>query len=155
MMMARRWLTSIVSVAAFATAGLLPAAGAERVLVPTRVIYPGEAIDPTALKELVLIEGKVAPPQMAVTLPDLQGKVAKRTLLPGRYVPVNALREAYLFEKGVSVQMLFVAGGLTIAATGVTMEPGSIGDEVKVRNVDSGKILSGVVMADGTIRVGG
>jgi flagella basal body P-ring formation protein FlgA len=36
----------------------------------------------------------------------------------------------------------------------VTLEPGSAGDLVKVRNIDSGKILSGTVMADGSIRVG-
>lgn len=153
--MARRWLNGTLGVAIFAAAGMLPAAAAERVLVPTRVIYPGETIDASSLKELVLIEGKTAPSEMAVALPDLQGKITKRTLLPGRYVPASALREAYLFEKGVSVQMLFVAGALTIAATAVTLEPGSVGDQVKVRNVDSGKILSGVVMSDGTIRVGG
>ncbi len=70
-------------------------------------------------------------------------------------MPFNALRDAYLFEKGVSVQMMFVAGALSIAATGVTLEPGSVGDQIKVRNIDSGKILTGIVMADGTIRVGG
>ena len=51
--------------------------------------------------------------------------------------------------------MVFVAGALTISATAVTLQPGAAGDQVKVRNVDSGKILSGTVMADGTIRVGG
>jgi flagella basal body P-ring formation protein FlgA len=90
-----------------------------------------------------------------VALVDLEGKIAKRTLLPGRYVPVNALRDAYLVEKGAAVEMVFVAGGLTISAGAVTLQPGSAGDQVKVRNIDSGKILSGTVMADGTIRVGG
>jgi flagella basal body P-ring formation protein FlgA len=36
----------------------------------------------------------------------------------------------------------------------VALQPGAAGDLVKVRNVDSGKIFSGTVMADGTIRVG-
>ncbi|TIW44389.1 MAG: flagella basal body P-ring formation protein FlgA, partial [Mesorhizobium sp.] len=48
-----------------------------------------------------------------------------------------------------------VAGGaLTISASGVTLQPGAAGDLVKVRNVDSGKIISGTVMGDGTIMVG-
>ncbi|MCB1465922.1 MAG: flagella basal body P-ring formation protein FlgA [Rhizobiaceae bacterium] len=34
------------------------------------------------------------------------------------------------------------------------LESGSAGDFVRVRNVDSGKILSGVVANDGTVRVG-
>ena len=36
----------------------------------------------------------------------------------------------------------------------MTLQPGAAGDLVKVRNIDSGKILSGTVMADGTVRVG-
>jgi len=35
----------------------------------------------------------------------------------------------------------------------VTLQPGAAGDLVKVRNIDSGKIFSGTVMADGSIRV--
>ncbi|TGQ97912.1 flagellar basal body P-ring formation chaperone FlgA, partial [Mesorhizobium sp. M4B.F.Ca.ET.200.01.1.1] len=85
---------------------------------------------------------------------ELQGKIAKRTLLPGRYIPSAAIREAWLVEQGAAVQVFFVAGGLTITATAVTLQPGSAGDFIKVRNSDSGKILSGTVMADGTIQVG-
>ncbi|TGS51712.1 flagellar basal body P-ring formation protein FlgA, partial [Mesorhizobium sp. M1D.F.Ca.ET.183.01.1.1] len=61
---------------------------------------------------------------------------------------------AWLVEQGASVQVYFTAGALTISATAVTLQPGAAGDLVKVRNVDSGKIISGTVMADGSIRVG-
>ena len=74
---------------------------------------------------------------------ELIGKVAKRTLLPGRFVPLAAVRDAYLVQQGAPVQMMFVEGGLTISATAVTLEPGSAGDVVKVRNADSGKVLTG------------
>ena len=50
--------------------------------------------------------------------------------------------------------MLYTEGNLVITATAVTLEPGSTGDIVKVRNMDSGRVFSGIVMADGTIRVG-
>ena len=36
----------------------------------------------------------------------------------------------------------------------VPLQPGSAGDLVKVRNLDSGAVFTGTVMADGTIRVG-
>jgi flagella basal body P-ring formation protein FlgA len=141
-----------------ATALLLAAAQAvagEAVLVPNRVIYPGETVEAEALKTVILAEGKVAPEGAAVALADLEGKVARRTLLPGRYVKVNALRETYLVEKGVPVEMVFVSGGLSISATAVSLQAGAAGDMVKLRNADSGKIVSGIVMADGTVRVGG
>jgi flagellar basal body P-ring formation protein FlgA len=126
----------------------------ETVLIPNRVIYPGETIELAALKQVTLIPGKHKPDAMATRPEDLEGKIAKRTLLPGRYIPAGAIRDAWLVEQGASVQVLFTAGALTISATGVTLQPGAAGDLVKVRNVDSGKIISGTVMADGTIKVG-
>jgi flagella basal body P-ring formation protein FlgA len=132
----------------------LPALAQETVLIPKRVIYPGETVSAEALKEVTLKPGKQAPEAVAITLAELEGKVAKRTLLTGRYIPLSSLREAYLVERGAAVEVVFVSGALTISASAVTLEPGSAGDLVKVRNIDSGKILSGTVMADGSIRVG-
>ncbi|MBZ9813777.1 flagellar basal body P-ring formation chaperone FlgA [Mesorhizobium sp. CA7] len=126
----------------------------EAVLIPNRVIYPGETIEPASLKQVTLIPGKHKPDGMATRSEELQGKVAKRTLLPGRYIPVTAIRDAWLVEQGASVQVYFTAGSLTISAAGVTLQPGAAGDQIKIRNTDSGKIISGTVMADGTIKVG-
>jgi flagella basal body P-ring formation protein FlgA len=132
----------------------LPAMADEVVLIPSRVIYPGETISLAALKEVTLLPGRHKPDAVITTEQDLDGKIAKRTLLPGRYIPANAVREAWLVEQGASVQVYFIAGGLSISATAVTLQPGAAGDLVKVRNIDSGKVFSGTVMADGTIRVG-
>ncbi|SDA70258.1 flagella basal body P-ring formation protein FlgA [Mesorhizobium qingshengii] len=125
----------------------------EVVLIPNRVIYPGETIELAALKQVTLMAGKHKPDAVATRAEELNGKIAKRTLLPGRYIPATAIREAWLVEQGAAVQVFFIAGGLTISATAVTLQPGAAGDLVKVRNIDSGKILSGTVMADGSIRV--
>ncbi|KQZ87010.1 flagellar biosynthesis protein FlgA [Mesorhizobium sp. Root157] len=135
-------------------AGGAPALAQEVVLIPDRVIYPGETIVPGALRQVTLVPGKHSPDAVATKLGELDGKVAKRTLLPGRYIPVNAIRDTWLVEQGAAVQVYFAAGGLTISATAVTLQSGAAGDLVKVRNIDSGKIFSGTVMADGTVRVG-
>ena len=126
----------------------------EIVLIPHRVIYPGETIELAALKQVTLIPGKHKPDAMATLAEELQGKVAKRTLVPGRYIPVAAIRDAWLVEQGASVQVYFTVGALTISAACITLQPGAAGDLIKIRNVDSGKIISGTVMADGTIQVG-
>jgi flagella basal body P-ring formation protein FlgA len=141
---------------ALAVLSATPAFAQERqvVLVPNRVIYPGETIDLSALREVALKPGRAAPDATAILPGQLEGKVARRTLLPGRYVQAASIRQPYLVEQGAAVQVLFVAGSLTIAASAVTLQPGSAGDMVKVRNLDSGKILTGIVMADGTVRVG-
>jgi flagella basal body P-ring formation protein FlgA len=143
-----------------AAAGLALLAGAgtasaqEIVTIPSRVIYPGETINAEALKEVVLREGKVPPAAVAMAMTDVEGKVARRTLLPGRYIALSSVRDAYLIDRGAEVQIVFISGPLTITAAAVTLEPGSVGDLVKARNIDSGKVVAGTVMADGSIRVG-
>lgn len=134
--------------------GGAPALAQEVVLIPNRVIYPGESIVPGSLRQVTLVPGKQKPDAVATRLEELDGKIAKRTLLPGRYIPVNAIRDTWLVEQGAPVQVYFASGGLTISATAVTLQSGAAGDLVKVRNIDSGKVFSGTVMADGTIRVG-
>jgi flagellar basal body P-ring formation protein FlgA len=145
-------------IAAFAALALcawsLPAAAQEFGVIPSRTIYPGETIPADALKMARVRKGKPATVAFAQEPGELVGKVAKRTLLPGRFVPLTSVREAFLIQKGAAVQVLFVQEGLTISLTAVTLEAGSAGDLVKVRNTDSGAIFSAVVMADGTVRVG-
>ena len=63
-------------------------------LIPNRVIYPGETIELAALKQVTLMAGKHKPDAVATRAEELIGKIAKRTLLPGRYIPATAIREA-------------------------------------------------------------
>jgi len=148
---------STCKVALLAAAVMAASAGMalaqEIVFIPNRVIYPGETITMDSLKEVTLKPGKIIPPAVAIAPIDLDGKVAVRTLLPGRYIQANGIREPWVVERGASVQMIFVSGGLTISAAAITLQPGAAGEFIKVRNVDSGKVLTGTVMADGSIMV--
>lgn len=145
----------IMALVAGLAVGVVGLAAAEDVvLVPNRTIYVGETVSQSALREVVLKPGKRIPDGVAFRFEDLDGKVARRTLLPARYIPVSSLREAWLVEQGAPVQVLFEAGSLKITVTAMCLQSGSAGDLVKVRNMDSGKVFSGVVANDGTVRVG-
>jgi flagellar basal body P-ring formation protein FlgA len=134
--------------------GAAPAIAEDVVLVPTRTIYPGDTISLDALREVMLKPGKRIPADVAYRPDELDGKVARRTLLPSRYIPVNSIREAYLVDQGAPVQVIFEAGALQISATAICLQPGSAGDIVKVRNLDSGKVFTAIVTGTGTVRVG-
>jgi flagella basal body P-ring formation protein FlgA len=139
---------------AFVSAVPLGGAAAQDVApVPTRVIYPGETITSGAIQEAKLKRGSRLTSDMAASAEELIGKVSRRTLLPGRTIPLSALREVYLVESGKPVEVRFVAGGLIIATTAVPLQDGSAGDMIKVRNMDSGTVFMGVVLADGSIQV--
>ena len=86
---------------------------------------------------------------------QIDGMVAKRTLLPGKLIPLSSVREAYLVEAGTPVRVNYVEGALQISTVGVPLQPGAAGDVVRVRNSESGAVLTGTVMVDGTIKVGG
>lgn len=123
--------------------------------VPLTVIYPGEVID-----ESMIVERSVAAPRVGryLMVPEksaLVGKVARRTLLPGRPVPAIAVEIPDLVARGAAVRIVFHEGGLMIQAQATALEPGSAGDLIRVRNRGSGRTLDATVQADGTVRVGG
>ena len=86
---------------------------------------------------------------------DLIGKVARRTLLPGRAIPLQALDNPRLIRNGSIVKMVYVDGGLWIETDGAALQDGAIGDVIRLRNVDSGIAIEGRVQADGTVLVSG
>jgi flagella basal body P-ring formation protein FlgA len=83
----------------------------------------------------------------------LDGKVARRTLLPGRMIPTGSVRDAWIVEPGKPVRVVYMQGGLEIALSAIALQAGAAGDVVRLRNADSGSIFAGTVMEDGTVRV--
>nr|WP_244426324.1 flagellar basal body P-ring formation chaperone FlgA [Rhizobium sp. PDO1-076] len=121
-------------------------------VVPTQIIYPGETISAAQVNEV-----EVTNPNLtggyARTKAEVVGMVSKRTLLPGRTIPTSGLREAFAIKRGASVRLTFAIGNMVISAAGTPMVDATVGEVIKVRNIDSGTIVTGTVMADGTVQV--
>ncbi len=145
-------LAIAVAVTMLVGAGSPVLAGMGTAVVPTTTIYPGEEITSSKVDEVDVTNPNLAG-EYARTSGEVLGMVAKRTLLPGRTIPPSALRDAFAVTRGSPVRLVFVLGGLSIAATGSPLDNAAVGDVIKVRNVDSGVTVSGTVMADGTVQV--
>jgi flagella basal body P-ring formation protein FlgA len=147
-----RWVASV----SIAIAGMaLPAAaeaGMGYAVVPTTIIYPGDPISGTQLQEVEVTNPNLAG-GYAKSIDQVQGMVSKRTLLPGRTISLSSLREPYTVTRGSTVRLILAIGQMTISAAGTPLEDGATGQVVKARNMDSGVIVSGTVLADGTIHV--
>ncbi|MYZ46978.1 flagellar basal body P-ring formation chaperone FlgA [Propylenella binzhouense] len=148
-----RFVSLALLLAAFAWPGGPAAAQSLQLPVPAMTIYPGDVIEPA------FVTSRTFPASMLVrgAAPNLEaviGKVARRTLLPEQPIPVNALGEPNIIARGASVQVVFREGGLVITAYGSALEPGRVGDVVRVRNIDTGLVIFGVIQSDGTVRVG-
>lgn len=151
----QRAITLAARAALVIGAALVPAlawAGTGVAIVPERTIYPGETLTHEMLRAVEVINPNLAP-GYANTVAEVAGLVTTRTLLPGRTIPVNALREAWAVERGSAVKLVFAHKGLVITAQGTPMKNAAIGEVVRARNIESGIVISGTVMNDGTIRV--
>jgi len=139
-------------VAIGATSG---AVSADEMLVPATkvVIYPGDIVGDDALEDVPLSRAGMGGP-FALSRIDVVGKTARRTLLPGRAIPLAAVDNPRLIRNGAEVTMVYIEGALTITTTGAALQDGALGETVKVRNTDSGVTIHGQVRADGSILVG-
>ncbi len=127
-------------------------AGRGTAVVPQRTIYPGEEVLAELVREVEVTNPNLRGGYAEITS-EVVGKVTTRTLLPGRTIPVAALRESWTVERGKPVQLVFNGSGLTITAMGTPLENAVIGDFIRVRNTETGVIISGTVMQNGSIQV--
>ncbi|WP_371077240.1 MULTISPECIES: flagellar basal body P-ring formation chaperone FlgA [unclassified Sinorhizobium] len=156
MMVRRRKIArGLVLSAATVVAVLAPVvanAGMGYAVVPTEVIYPGETVTGARVEEVEVTNPNLAG-DYAKSIDQVVGRVTKRTLLPGRTISVSALREAYTVTRGSKVRLVFNVGNMTISAAGTPLEDATTGQVIRARNMDSGIIVSGTVLADGTVHV--
>jgi flagella basal body P-ring formation protein FlgA len=151
----RCWLRAAAVCMAIAPAAALAASpGATSIPVPTVTILQGDVVS-----EELLVEQSVVASEKVLrnyfTLRDaVVGKVARRVLPRGHAIPINALREPFLFKEGERVVLVFTTGGLSIEASGVALQPGVLGSLVSVRNADTGVIIRGLVQSNGSVQVG-
>jgi len=123
-------------------------------LVPMKTIYPGQVISDTGLGEKNFYIKKQAIQLYVTDIAQVLNKVAKRTLIAGKPIAVSAIAEPILVERGQSVKLVFRSDSLMITGVGISLQAGSKGDFIKLRNADSGVTISGIVLADGSVEVG-
>ncbi|MEI2734114.1 MAG: flagellar basal body P-ring formation chaperone FlgA [Rhodoblastus sp.] len=129
-------------------------AGAEEIVLPTPVatIYPGEIIRDGMLYDVAvdIRDGRNA----VRTRGELIGRVAKRTLFIGKPIGVSAIDEPQTISNGSPVQIVYEQPGISISATGLALQSARAGDPIRVRNVETGLVVTGVVSVTGIVMVG-
>jgi flagella basal body P-ring formation protein FlgA len=84
---------------------------------------------------------------------DATGKVAKTTLVPNRPIDMSRLREPWLIEASRPVRIYFRANGVVIGGEAIPLQSAHAGDIIPARNRSTGRVVSGLVMPDGTLEV--
>jgi len=122
------------------------------VLVMRRAVGRGENI---AVGDVV-VQSRVLPGLTSayVARPaDLAGRLTRRPIPEGTAITADALDAPLLIHRGQSVVLTARAGGLEVRAPGMAMADAAAEQRVRVRNLNSLKIIEGVADTAGVVRV--
>lgn len=81
------------------------------------------------------------------------GMTARRTLRAGEVVKPTWMEAPVAVERGAAVALEAVRGGITVTAVGTAMANGHVGDQIKVRNNQSNRVVDGRVIAPGKVQI--
>ena len=119
--------------------------------VAQRYISPGEHIGPTDFK-MTEVDVTFAKDGLA-NEKDLMGQVAGRPLMLHQPIFKGDLKKEILITRGQSVRTVLGDPSFEIESQGIAEEPGSLGDVIKVKTADSQKVLGGVVVEKGVVKL--
>ncbi|MEP9375422.1 flagellar basal body P-ring formation chaperone FlgA [Aquabacter sp. CN5-332] len=123
--------------------------------VPNVTIHVGEIITDAMLQDRSYSSALIERYSVATNRASLIGRVAKRVLVAGNPIPANAVGSAKVITRGVAATIVFEEGGLSIRAVGMPLESGTTGAVIRLKNLDSGQVITGIVQSDGSVKVGG
>lgn len=138
---------------AMCLSGLAVRAGTIDLPVPRQTIPAGTEISHQDLVERKFPSRTAQQFAVSVHRSELVGMVARRTLLPGQPIPARSVEKPVLVRRGEPARLEFREQGLVIIMQVEALQNGGAGSFVRVRNIDSGLVVSGRVQEDGTIRV--
>ena len=98
----------------------------------------------------------VAPETVSGSLTDIAdviGMEARVAIYQGRPIRQADLGPPAIIDRNQIVALNYLAGALVITAEGRALGRGGVGDQIRVMNVASRTTVTGVVTADGSVRV--
>ena len=115
------------------------------VVVARRLIQRGAILQPDMLEEVQASPGN-ADTQLLSSLKDAQNAELTRDIAAGQALRISDIRRAVMVKQGQSV-MFSVGNGkeFQISIRMEAMQDGRLGEQVKLKNPDSGRQVSGVV----------
>jgi len=127
-------------------------ATSERVVVAVRPIGRGHMISADDVRTEMRDTSKLRKAFFSDPEATL-GLRAKRTIAAGRILEASLLERRRLIRRGSTVQILANDAGLRVAMKGKALADGARGDRIRVRNLSSGREITGEVVGSGVIRV--
>lgn len=124
----------------------------EAVVVTRRPVVRGQALQ---ADDIALTEMDVSRLHKAyfTRIDDVVGLRSKRAIGAGQTLHAGLLKRERLVRRGKTVSLIAEVGGLQVSMRGKALADGSRGDQVRVENLASGRVVSGLVAGDGLVKV--
>jgi flagellar basal body P-ring formation protein FlgA len=123
--------------------------------VPVAVIYSGDQILQGNLVDKQFSVPEAAAGNYVLQRQQTEGLYAKRTLLPGKPIPLSYLKRKDSVVQGVLTKATFEKNGLVISTFLLPLQSGSEGEFIDARNPEYGRTIKALVKPDGSLQVGG
>jgi flagella basal body P-ring formation protein FlgA len=85
---------------------------------------------------------------------DPSGYRAKRNLTVGQILTNEAIEPLPVIESGSEIAIVATGGAFSISAEGIALQDGARGEQIRVKNTTSGRILTGRVVDSHRVAVG-
>ena len=129
-------------------------AGTVRIVVPAHDIARGDTISESDLT-YASVDGAALMSGVPTKMNEVLGLQARRVLAAGQAFRSDDVRRPIVVTKGQTVTMQFIVPGVELSAMGRAMSEGGVGDTVTIQNPVSYRMISGTVIAPGTVRANG
>lgn len=120
--------------------------------VPRRRLMPGDVVAGGDLEWSRQRVG-VARGDVVRVPADAVGLAAKHAIAPGQPIATADLGRPMVVQKGESMILTLESGGLALSARGLAVEPGGVGDRIRVLNDYSKMTVEGEITGPGQARV--
>lgn len=120
----------------------VPVQNIKRHEILTADLFKDKRFDITSITEKLLTETA-----------QFEGCRAKQNLTAGRYIPLRRVEKLPDVENGGTVTIVGNSGLFEIRVRGLALQNGVVGESIRVKNVDSRKILIGKITAPGVVEI--
>lgn len=123
--------------------------------VPAAVVYAGDQIVQGMLVDKQFSVPDAAAKNYVLLRRQVEGLYAKRTLLPGKPIPLAYVKLKDSVVQGVLTKATFEMNGLVISTFLIPLQSGVEGELIDARNPEYGRTIKALVKSDGSLQVGG
>ena len=116
--------------------------------VPARHLRRGETI---TANDVVWrqVRSRAGDHIMVSDLDDIVGLTPRRTLIAGKPIRRTDITPRMVIRKGDQIQVSLSTGSMTLTTRGIALQPGAVGETIRIRNVNSRKIIEATVTKAG------